>query len=495
VRPRGASSWFWWLPPIYLTLLALHAPLLRLPYYWDEAGYFVPAALDILRHGWWVPHSTLPNGHPPLVMAFLALAWHVFGFSPLVTRSAMLAFEAVFIWGVFRLGEELYGWRAGMAAALLLGLHPLVEAQGSLAQLDLAAATWIVWALVWRWRGHLGIYALLAAAACLTKETVLVLPAALTVWDIWRWRAWRPLVPRLAAHLAPALALLAWLAFYHHHTGYWMGNAGFLSYNVGTVRSLPRILLSLLRRIWQLVGYDGMVLVSGAVFVAWWRNARGTRGGDAPHRERAQELTLLIAVSLVFHALLGGAVLARYLLSALAFFFVLLAPALERLPRSVLAACVLLLVANWFWRAPYPYPYEDNLAYATFVRLQQQGVAAAAMGAGPVATVWPATNELTTPDLGFVRQPMAVLPIEDFTPTRFSVPVGAGSLLLYSREYRPARDLSIWVPAWPRLIGRYFAYEPPLSEAAMVRRSGGIVIGRWAQEGQWVTLVRLAKPR
>ncbi|MHB8736043.1 MAG: hypothetical protein ACYC6M_12155, partial [Terriglobales bacterium] len=78
MRPRGASSWFGWLPPIYLTLLALHAPLLRLPYYWDEAGYFVPAALDILRHGWWVPHSTLPNGHPPLVMAFLALVWHVF---------------------------------------------------------------------------------------------------------------------------------------------------------------------------------------------------------------------------------------------------------------------------------------------------------------------------------------------------------------------------------------------------------------------------------
>ena len=56
-------------------LLALHAPLLRLPYFWDEAGYYVPAARDLLLTGSLIPHSTLSNAHPPLVMAYLALWW------------------------------------------------------------------------------------------------------------------------------------------------------------------------------------------------------------------------------------------------------------------------------------------------------------------------------------------------------------------------------------------------------------------------------------
>ena len=62
-------------------LMLLHAPLLRLPYFWDEAGYYVPAARDLFLTGSLIPRSTPSNAHPPLVMAWLALAWHIFGYS------------------------------------------------------------------------------------------------------------------------------------------------------------------------------------------------------------------------------------------------------------------------------------------------------------------------------------------------------------------------------------------------------------------------------
>ena len=42
---------------LYLT----HVSLLGLPYYWDEAGYFIPAARDIYADGSFIPHSTLSN--------------------------------------------------------------------------------------------------------------------------------------------------------------------------------------------------------------------------------------------------------------------------------------------------------------------------------------------------------------------------------------------------------------------------------------------------
>jgi len=58
-----------------LFVLLSHATFLKLPFFWDELGQFVPAALDIFRTGAWIPYSTVPNVHPPGVMAYLAVVW------------------------------------------------------------------------------------------------------------------------------------------------------------------------------------------------------------------------------------------------------------------------------------------------------------------------------------------------------------------------------------------------------------------------------------
>src|SRR5271167_3421328 len=81
-------------PLLLAGLFLTHAPLLRLPYFWDEAGYYIPAARDLRLTGGLIPQSTVSNAHPPLVMAYLALAWHVAGYSTRVTRTAMLALSA-----------------------------------------------------------------------------------------------------------------------------------------------------------------------------------------------------------------------------------------------------------------------------------------------------------------------------------------------------------------------------------------------------------------
>src|SRR5881397_2342958 len=88
---------------LFVGLFALHLPLLRLPYFWDEAGYYVPAARDLLLTGTLIPQSTLSNAHPPLVMAYLALWWKIFGFRIAVARAGMLLVSALALTGVFRL--------------------------------------------------------------------------------------------------------------------------------------------------------------------------------------------------------------------------------------------------------------------------------------------------------------------------------------------------------------------------------------------------------
>src|ERR1700688_3502335 len=87
VRPDPSLFFF---GSFALVVFLTHAPYFNLPYFWDELGQFVPSALDIYRDGAWVPHSTVPNAHPPGVMAYLALVWKIFGYSIPAARIAML---------------------------------------------------------------------------------------------------------------------------------------------------------------------------------------------------------------------------------------------------------------------------------------------------------------------------------------------------------------------------------------------------------------------
>src|SRR5579864_7943378 len=132
---------------ILVAIFLLHAPLLQLPYFWDEAGYYVPAARDLLLTGSLIPHTTVSNAHPPLVMAWIALWWKCFGFAPLVTRSAMLVVAAFSLLGVFRLAERAANTPVAIASTLCTALYPVFFAQSSLAQVDLAGAVLTFWGL------------------------------------------------------------------------------------------------------------------------------------------------------------------------------------------------------------------------------------------------------------------------------------------------------------------------------------------------------------
>src|SRR5689334_9157916 len=90
-----------------LFVLLSHATFLELPFFWDELGQFVPAALDIFRTGAWIPYSTVPNVHPPGVMAYLAAVWMTTGYSIAATRVGMLALAAAGVVITLRLGLRL----------------------------------------------------------------------------------------------------------------------------------------------------------------------------------------------------------------------------------------------------------------------------------------------------------------------------------------------------------------------------------------------------
>src|SRR5579863_1054204 len=108
-EPRLDAPFPLWMifPVIFVALYLSHFSLLRLPYYWDEAGYYIPAAWDFFRTGSLIPISTVSNAHPPLPSIYLAMWWKASGFYPEVTREAVLLVAAFGLLAVWRLATRL----------------------------------------------------------------------------------------------------------------------------------------------------------------------------------------------------------------------------------------------------------------------------------------------------------------------------------------------------------------------------------------------------
>ena len=127
-----------------------HFTLLRLPYYWDEAGYYIPAAWDFFRTGSLIPTTTLSNAHPPLPSIYLALWWKLSGYFPEVTREAVLMVASLGLLAVWRLAQRVAG--SAMVAfwtVVLTAIYPIWFAQSTLAQADIFAAACTLWGLVY----------------------------------------------------------------------------------------------------------------------------------------------------------------------------------------------------------------------------------------------------------------------------------------------------------------------------------------------------------
>ena len=105
----------------------------------DEAGYYIPAALDFYRTGSLIPHSTLTNAHPPLPSILLGWWWHLSGYHIAATRTFLAMIAAAALLGVFRLVRLLLDTPAAIAVTLLTAIYPVWFAQSTMAHADLFA--------------------------------------------------------------------------------------------------------------------------------------------------------------------------------------------------------------------------------------------------------------------------------------------------------------------------------------------------------------------
>jgi len=516
MQPRQDSPLPLWMifPVVFAALYASHFTLLRLPYYWDEAGYYIPAAWDFFRTGSLIPVTTLTNAHPPLPSIYLALWWKISGFFPEVTREAVLMVAALGLLAVWRLSMRLVGV-AGVAfwTVALTGIYPIWFAQSTLAHADIFAAACTLWGLVFAlperdrkpWAA-----ALWFAAAALCKETAIAVPLTLAaVRAVESFRAIPPARFRLwreAAWLSScALPLAAWYGWHYAKTGYLFGNPQFLRYNAQATLDPIRILAAFGHRVLHLTAHMNMFVPVLLTFAALLLNPRP----DADGHERAaigshalRWIFLLLVVNALLFSVLGGALLTRYLLPMYPLVLLVAVTTIyRRVPfwQALAVFSALAFAVGLFINPPYGFAPEDNLAYAHVIRLHEAAIAELNkryLGA-TVLSAWPMTDELTRPELGYLKQPYDVYRVEDFTEAQIDRAAGEpwkfSAALVFSTKYDPPRPLLSLGHGSEALDERYFGLHHDLPPEQIAKQLGGELVWQKADQGQWVALIRFER--
>ncbi|WP_420237275.1 ArnT family glycosyltransferase [Telmatobacter bradus] len=510
-RP-GTLSYAWRaFPVIFVALLLTHAALLSLPYFWDEAGYYIPAAWDFFRTGSLIPISTLTNAHPPLPSVYLALCWKLAGFSPLVTRVAVLLVASLGLLAVGRIAMRLVGvFTVAFWTVLLTALYPVWFAQSTLAHADIFAAACALWGMVYvlpQRQRNAPLAAIWFAAAALSKETSIALPltlSALAVLECLQLHGSARLRRLQEAFwlAAAVLPLMGWYAYHRAKTGFLFGNPEFLRYNAQANLSPLRFLAAFGHRVLHLTAHMNLfvpVLMAAAALLLAPRP-----DGDGHDRARIDRvvlrriLALLLAES-VFFSLLGGALLTRYLLPMFPLVLLLAITILyRRAPywHALAGVSAAGFVLGLFVNPPYGFAPEDNLAYARFVRLHQEGIAQLQQRYpdSTVLSAWPMTDELNRPELGYVKQPFDVVSIDDFSSGQVAKaeaePERYSTALVFSTKYAPVSPVFTLGARSRALDERYFGLHSDLPPEAIAVQLHGTLVWKREEQGMWVALIR-----
>ena len=496
---------------LFFAAVALsHLTLLHLPYFWDEGGYYIPAALDFYHTGQMVPRFT--NAHPPLPNIFLGTLWHIVGFHILATRLLVSALAAAGLLAIFRLTQRLLDAPAAVAVTLLKAVYPIWFAQSTLAHADIFAAAFTLWAFALYLPAHgtstlrkqLSIAALFSLAA-LSKETSIVQPAALAALELvllFRDRRSPELRRKhllwIATLSIPLLPLIAWYAYHHHVTGFTFGNPEYLRYNATANLTAVHILQALRYRFVHLFWQRNIwlpILFSIACLFLPRRASAPKILTPTTHRI----IAVLIAANWLAFSILGGALLTRYLLPIYPLIILVCVDVWRARTHwwPVFAALTAAAFLSALWlNPPTSFAPEDNLTYRDMIVVDQEAIdfVARHYPDATILTAWPVAADVFRPELGYVTHPLKAISIEDFTLPQIQKAAKEAdrfdtAIVFTTHFVTPSfRNYLMSHPHSRR--GREFAASRDLTPTEIAAILGGTIVWHDNIHGEWAAVLR-----
>jgi 4-amino-4-deoxy-L-arabinose transferase-like glycosyltransferase len=507
-RLNDLPAWVFYLL-LFAFVAASHATLLTLPYFWDEGGYYIPAALDFYHHGWLVPHFT--NAHPPLPNLLLGTLWHLVGYHILATRLFVCAFAAAALQAIFRLATRLLDAPAALCLTALTAVYPIWFAQSSLAHADIFAAAFTLWALALYLPAQLSddrprwAVAILFALAALSKETAILWPAALAAIHLTQLIRQGTTHRRsnllwLTALSSPLLPLLAWYGYHHHVTGFTFGNPEYLRYNATANLTAAHLWQAVryrfLHLFWQRDIWLPIVLAAASLFLPRQRTERSL---TAP---TLRTIALLVVANWAFFSVLGGALLTRYLLPVYPLLLLVCLDVWRTRthwwPIFWAITVAAFLSALWI-NPPTSFAPEDNLTYRDMIVVHQEAIAYVAVHfpQSTVLTAWPVAADLFRPELGYATQPIKAFSIEDFSRPEIEKaaqePGAYDTAIVFTTHYTTP-SFRRWLLAHPTSRrGQEFERTRDLTPTEIAFLLGGKVVWQDDRNGEWAAVLRFPR--
>jgi 4-amino-4-deoxy-L-arabinose transferase-like glycosyltransferase len=499
-------------PLFFVAVYLSHYTVLRLPYFWDEAGYYIPAAWDFYRTGSLIPQTTLTNAHPPLPSILLAAWWHLSGYVVSGTRTLICMITAAALLAVYKLGRTLLTTPATIALVILTAIYPIWYAQSTLAHADIFAACFTLWGLALYFDTKSENQILASAVfslAVLSKETAIVTPFALALFEAVllfrnrednRQRRYHAI--SIASLLSPLIPLIAWYAYHRYRTGFIFGNPEYLRYNATANLSIQRVLLSLWHRFLHLATHMNMFVPVTCAIAAFLIPTTPASPRQTVSRQTFFAIFTILIVNWIAFSILGGALLTRYLLP---------------MYPLILLVCIAIWrrhLGQWLWLAgltaiaflcgiwinpPYAFAPEDNLTYRDMVVLHLQAIHLIERQY-PQATVlsaWPATAEMQRPELGYSNAPIHTVQLENFSFDEMQKaaadPGAYDTALIFSTKWEPpASKLNLGRPN-EQADAKYFDFHHDLTPHEAAALLHGTIVWQSHRKGEWAAVLRFPR--
>jgi hypothetical protein len=207
----------------------------------------------------------------------------------------------------------------------------------------------------------------------------------------------------------------------------------------------------------------------------------------------------LLLVNALLFSVLGGALLTRYLLPMYPLVLLMAVTTFyRRVPywQGLAVFSAAAFVLGLFINPPYGFAPEDNLAYAHVVRLHMAGIAQLnkLYPGATVLSAWPMSDELSRPELGYLKQPYEVYVLKDFTAAEIAraatEPEKYSAALVFSTKYDPQSTVFTLGPGSKVMDERFFGLHHDLPPEVIARELGGALAWKGEDQGQWVALIR-----
>jgi hypothetical protein len=422
VALAGLLSW--------LLLVALRPATLATPFWWDAVAVYAPGAQWLEQHRFAAMPGVFPSdlgrGHTPLFYLVTALAFRLFGTSPVTGHALVMAFSVLTLVGTYALGAWIHGRCAGLFSALLLSVSLLFLTMSSetLPEIPITALTVVsVYAFA---RGSMVLCAVIGTVLVLFKETGVAAPLAILgsiLIEAHRQRSIRSNVRPFLIGLIPLCALVGFFVWQRIAEGWWV-----LPYHADLFRERHSYSERFVDVLGDLAFRDGRWLATiGAIGMLLWRFRTRRWPAMKPFDATTKspgDGTIVLVLVLIALANVGFFTqmfyLERYVLPAHPGLLVLIAGMLfaEPMPLrrarigavAIVALVAAIAVSHRYAGEGYA-SGETTFRYLHMVRAHQAlyQKLEARTDDPVILTTWPMTDELRHPSLGWVKRPYRAL--------------------------------------------------------------------------------------